>query len=125
MLATNTNPGLIDLGYVDEATKNSIIKNAIALINLSNNESFSYVIMEAWLNRTPIIASSDCAVTRSHCIKSHGGLLTSNEPSFIAALETMQNQSANKELANNGFNYVMTHYSITHVINQFLDTIAL
>ena len=124
-LIPNENPLFIDLGYLSEEEKQASIKDAIALINLSENESFSYVIMEAWLNKTPVIVSEYCPATRAHAIRSNGGCIVFNERSFIEALDKLREPELNAKYAENGLNYVRTNYLIKHVANQFVKALSL
>lgn len=105
-------PGVRDLGYVSEDEKLSLMRGALALCQPSVNESFSIVLMESWLERTPVIVNSQCAVTRYHVHESGGGLSFFDEKSFADALEFLL--SSNKaviEMGEKGRDYVEKNYS--------------
>lgn len=111
----------IDYGYVSEADKKHLLENATALINLSENESFSIVIMEAWLNNTPVIVSGNCKVTKSHAIRANAGLYPENEREFIACLEYMtSHKSEITQMGINGLKYVEENYTHDTVLEKYL-----
>lgn len=66
---------IIDLGYISEGEKQNLLKNCLALVNPSIHESYSLVIMEAWLFQKPVIVHGDCSVTARMVKKSGGGLI--------------------------------------------------
>jgi len=111
----------IDFGFVDEEQKHAIIKNSSALINLSDNESFSIVIMEAWLHGVPIIVSADCDVTRQHCVESGGGFWVNENKTFIEKLQCILNNNEKSiDMGNRGRNYVQQNYNWHKVMASFI-----
>lgn len=112
--------GFLDLGFVSEEDKYLIISQALGLINLSQNESFSLVLMEAWLCEIPVIVHQDGEVTTAHCRKSQGGIPISCSEEFEAALKVLSSQDTGKILAKAGKRYVQSKYSWDGVINSFL-----
>jgi glycosyltransferase involved in cell wall biosynthesis len=68
--------------------------------------------MESWLAGTPVLVHADCAVTRTHCEESGGGLWVREAETFAEALDRLRADSALRaRLAANGGRYVRTHYS--------------
>lgn len=111
----------VDYSYVSEGDKKNLLKNAIALINLSTNESFSIVIMEAWLNKIPIIVHGECPVTTGHAIRANGGLFPGNEDEFIACLKYLSDHRNNADLmGRNGLRYVEENYTYDRVLERYL-----
>lgn len=113
-------PDVIDIGFVSEQEKHDAMAAATVFCQPSNNESFSIVIMEAWLAGTPALVSADCAVTRHHCELGQGGLYFSGYYEFeecVRALE--QNQQLNQALAQNGAAYIRSTYSWDSIIDKF------
>ena len=114
-------PNIIDYGFVSEEEKNYIIKNASCLVNLSNNESFSFVIMEAWLNDVPVIVSGRCDVTKHHVSVSRGGFVIRNAKEYAEAVASIINdKELRKIMAANGAKYTKEHYSWDMVINEII-----
>jgi glycosyltransferase involved in cell wall biosynthesis len=115
----------IDLGFVDEAVKSKVISSSIALINLSQNESFSLVIMEAWLLKVPVIVSKRCEVTKYHCQKSGGGYWVSNNNEFETILNQLVNNSVKgKDMGMKGQEYVKQNYSWNTVLYNLINNIG-
>lgn len=59
-----------DLGVVTEADKVALLDGCRALLQPSENESFSRVIREAWFRAKPVVVHRDClatATTLRHC----------------------------------------------------------
>ncbi len=67
-------PGLIDLGEVSEARKGALLGRCAALFHPSENESYSRVLMEAWLHGRPVAASTHCMATAT-AVADGGGWL--------------------------------------------------
>lgn len=65
--------GVLITGYVDEEMKQSAISGALALINPSQKESLSIVLLESWAQGTPVLVNAYCEVTRAQVLRSGGG----------------------------------------------------
>jgi len=116
--------GVSDFGFVSEEEKLSRMKGARALIQLSRNESFSIVMMEAWLVGTPVIVHADCPVTRDHVVRSGGGLYAGSEEEFSACLKYLMESEQNRDaLAIAGERYVREIYSWPVVTERFLGAL--
>lgn len=111
----------VDLGFVSEARKLDVIKNSMGVINLSENESFSIVIMEAWLCGVPSVVSAKCAVTKSHVSRCNGGLFVSDKDEFCQALRHLEdNEPVRRRLAANGQQYLAREFSFDTVLMRYL-----
>jgi glycosyltransferase involved in cell wall biosynthesis len=111
----------IDFGFVSEATKQHLIKHSKGIINLSENESFSIVIMEGWLLGVPAVVSAKCAVTKNHVRRCNGGLYVANSDEFTLALKYLEdNDTARNMLAANGQQYVSGGFSFDAVLSRYL-----
>jgi len=112
----------IDYGFVDIITKNSLIKKSLGLINLSQNESLSLVIMEAWLNSVPVVVANKCNVTKNLALKANGGLYADNKFEFEIILNYLSsNKNESLMLAKNGFDYIKKRYSIKRILNIYIN----
>lgn len=115
----------LDLGFVPEATKRHVIRGSQGLISLSRNESFSIVIMEAWLLGVPVIVSADCAVTKAHVRRCDGGLYVESSEEFSATLNYLeQHEPVRTQLAANGRKYVSQNFSFDVVLARYLQTFS-
>jgi glycosyltransferase involved in cell wall biosynthesis len=111
---------IIDLGFVPLEDKFDAYAAATLFCMPSTNESFSIVIMEAWLCGTPVLVHADCAVTKDHCIKSNGGLYFSDYDEFEECLKYFLTDPTKRDLiAKNGKEYVIRNYSWETVIRRY------
>lgn len=78
-----------DLGDVSAQERHDAYAAADLFVQPSLHESFSIVLMEAWLQGTPALVHGDCAVTRGFAEASGGGLHFRNFGEFAAALDML------------------------------------
>ena len=110
----------IDFGFVSEAMKQHLIKQSNGVINLSENESFSIVIMEGWLLGVPAVVSARCDVTKNHVRRCNGGLYVANSDEFALALKYLEdNEAGGRLLAANGQQYVAREFSFDAVLSRY------
>jgi glycosyltransferase involved in cell wall biosynthesis len=65
--------GVRDLGYLEPEDKAAAYAAATVVCQPSWNESFSIVLMEAWLAGTPVLVHTRCPVTTHHVRAAEGG----------------------------------------------------
>lgn len=95
----------------DNDTVYSAMAGAVMLIQASRLESFSIVMMEAWLNGRPVLVNGDCAVTRHHVWKCGGGLWFEDYHTFAEALTTLLDSPALRwKMGVNGEDYVRKNW---------------
>ncbi|WP_061232259.1 glycosyltransferase family 4 protein [Leptospira noguchii] len=100
------------LGFVEENTKLNLIENCSCLINSSPLESFSIVLMEAWLKEKPVLVNARSDVLKGHCIRSNGGLFYSDRKSFFATLNFILDHPLESiEMGKNGKKYVEQNFN--------------
>jgi glycosyltransferase involved in cell wall biosynthesis len=78
-----------DLGFITAQTKHDAYAAVDLFVHPSLHESFSIVLMEAWLQGTPALVHADCAVTRRFAEESGGGLTFGDFMSFAQALDQL------------------------------------
>ena len=116
--------GVRDLGFVSEEEKQALMQNALALVQPSTNESFSIVLMEAWLQGAPAIVNGLCPVTRFHAVESGGGLFFENAAEFKAVVEQLRDSAAlRRQLAVCGKRYVEEQYSWPAVTRRMSEAL--
>jgi glycosyltransferase involved in cell wall biosynthesis len=114
--------GVVDLPRLGELEKRAACAGALALCQPSTNESFSIVLMEAWLEGTPVLVNSRCPVTRSHVEAANGGLHFANSREFAGAVCFLRKHRAEAAaLGRQGREYVMHNYSWNQVLSRFED----
>ncbi|MGH7805549.1 MAG: glycosyltransferase family 4 protein, partial [Candidatus Binatia bacterium] len=112
--------GVIDLSRLDEEEKRVACAGALALCQPSVNESFSIVIMEAWLQGTPVLVNAACPVTRRHARESGGGLAFADAAELAALVDHLRaNPDDARTLGRNGRAYVLEQYTWPVVTERF------
>lgn len=120
-----THAAFRDLGYVDESTKAQLYAGALALVQPSENESFSIVAMEGWLSGAPALVNDGCAVTRGHVLRSRGGLAYQGYADFAEAVRWLQAHPVQAQrMGANGRRYVQANYAWPAIAAHFVDTVA-
>jgi glycosyltransferase involved in cell wall biosynthesis len=122
----SSNPEIINLGFVSEQEKADVMSAAIALMQPSLYESFSIVMMESWLQKTPVIVDGRCEVTRNHVEDSGGGYQYTSQDQFDLGLENiLAHQNLRENLGEAGRNYVLKNYSSAAVVKNFLEQLGI
>lgn len=98
-------PHVKQLGYVDTEAKRQLLSDALGLVNLSLNESFSFVLFEAWQNDVPVIVHGDCKVMRDHIETGKGGYACRTLDEYRKALDSFEEPGLRRVLGQNGRNY--------------------
>ena len=112
--------GIWDLGFVPVQDKYNAYAAATVLCQPSLKESFSLVLMEAWVTGTPTLVHANCAVTTDHCVRSNGGLYFGDYLEFEACLELMLSQpELRKALGANGRRYVLGNYRWDIIVERY------
>ena len=109
-----------DLGYLGPEEKLDAYAAATVVCQPSVNESFSIIIMEAWLAGTPVLVHAGCPVTTYHLSRSGGGLAFEDYFEFAEALGLLLDDATlNGKLAAQGRAYVLEEYSWPAVMARF------
>ncbi len=112
--------GIRDLGFVSLQDKYDAYAAATLLCHPSLQESFSLVLMEAWVADTPALVHGDCVVTREHCTRSNGGLYFTTYAEFEACLDLLLGQPRLcSVLGQNGHQYVLEHYRWEIIVDRY------
>lgn len=110
-----------DLGFVTPQDKLDAYAAALALCQPSLLESFSLVMMEAWLGGAPVLVHAGCAVTRDHCLASDGGLFFGDYFEFVESVDLLLADAAlRRRLAENGRAYVLANFTWDRVTDNYL-----
>ena len=92
-----------DLGLVSEEEKEALLRQCVALFQPSENESFSRVLMEAWMHGKPVAAHSRCRATAVAVRRADGGWTAGGEAEWAALFARVDTAPA-AELARCGEN---------------------
>jgi len=115
-------PDIVITGVVDEADKGDIVRHAQVAVSPSALESFSLVVLEAWVDRVAVVVNGTCGPTREHCERSGGGLWFTSYREFEAALERLLGDPAlRRTLGEAGRAYVDRFYRWPVLIGRYAD----
>ena len=91
----NGHKGMVeDLGLVSETEKERLLRECSVLVQPSQNESFSRVIMESWLNGKPVAVHSRCLATAIAVERSRGGWVAETESDWARLFAEIDRMSA-------------------------------
>ncbi len=89
------------------------------------NESFSIVLLQAWLMERPAVVHAECEVTREHCERANGGLWFRSYPEFETICDRLlASPELRAQLGSNGRAYVEREYSWDAVLRRLDDALA-
>jgi len=116
-------PALVPLGFRPEQEKWDALAAATALVMPSPHESFSFVLLEAWAQGTPVLATARSPVLHGHVTRSGGGLLFDRAPGDFAAgvAALLGDEGLRKRLGERGRAYVEARYRWPAITAQYLE----
>ncbi|MGZ3449185.1 MAG: glycosyltransferase family 4 protein [Polyangiales bacterium] len=115
-------PGIVSMGFVDDATRWQLMRRATALVNPSRHESLSLVLLEAWACEVPVIVSSLCDVTVGQCARSGGGFavdFTAPEAAARTIAAKLRETAAMAEMGPLGHAYVSKRYAWSRIVRAY------
>jgi glycosyltransferase involved in cell wall biosynthesis len=114
-----------DLGDVSVQERQDAYAAADVFVHPSVHESFSIVLMEAWLQGTPALVHADCAVTRQAAEASGGGLAFRNFGEFAAALDMLlANAQLRADMGRRGRAFVLATCDWADVARRTVEAIV-
>jgi glycosyltransferase involved in cell wall biosynthesis len=114
---------IIHLGFVEEKEKWAAMAACDWLVNPSQYESLSIVLLEAWMAGRPCLVNAASAVLVDHCQHSHGGLWYHTYEEWIHILTTIDEATKNA-LGSQGQQYVLKNYSWDRIEHEYLTSIG-
>ncbi|MBY0279176.1 glycosyltransferase family 4 protein [Candidatus Binatia bacterium] len=100
-------------GFVDDAEKLRLMRDALALVHLSPYESLGIVALEAMSMRTPVLVHADSAVMVEHCRRSGAGLWLRDACELAAAIGRLRSDAELRHaMGERGRRYVEREYSL-------------
>ena len=110
---------LRNLGFIPEQDKVDAYSACSAFVLPSTQESFSIVMMEAWLQGKPVIANAACNVAREHIFTCGGGILYGSADEFSAAVRKLaENPALSQEMGRKGREYVLSNFSWDRIMER-------
>jgi glycosyltransferase involved in cell wall biosynthesis len=102
---------VVELGYVSEEDKRAVYAGALALVNPSEMESLSIVLMEAWREGTPAVVAAGSEVMRDHVARSGGGMTFADHDELRAAVARLMDDPGERErMGARGRAYALEEY---------------
>lgn len=109
-------------GFVDEAEKLRLMREALALVHLSPYESLGIVLLEAMASRTPVLVHADCEVMVEHCRRSGAGLWLRDGAELVTAVRRLLGDPGLRALlGDRGRRYVEREFSMSAFEQRVLD----
>ena len=116
---------IIYTGFVDEHEKTSLIRGAELVINPSDRESLSLLLLETMYLGRPLLVNGKSEVLRQHCIASdYAAEYYDSKNDFLSKLDIILNkESQADQRAKKAKDYVAKHYSWEIVQDRFTKII--
>lgn len=115
---------IIFAGFVSEEEKRALIQNAEFMVLPSKTESLSFVILESFMQKKPVIVNGYSPVLVGQCRRSNAGLYYTNYAEFEAEMEyLLSNPDICRKLGENGEKFVAENYNWNVVIDNIKSLI--
>ena len=125
-LSLPEHPDLVSLGLLADQDLRDAYTAATILCQPSLMESFSLVLLEAWLAGTPALVHGHCPVTRHHLSLSSGGLYFTSASEFAGATDWLLDHPWERaQMAAQGRTYVEQGYNWQAILARFRQAVAL
>jgi len=113
--------GVVDLGLVKEKEKDALLSDCLALFQPSRNESYSRVIMEAWLHGKPVASHRECLATATAVERARGGWLAGTETEWADMFSSIDslNERMLAEFGENGRDFARENAVWDKVIDRY------
>lgn len=124
-LSVPDHPGVLPLGFLERRDLCDAYAAATIFCQPSLVESYSIVLMEAWLAGTPVLVHGQCPVTRHHALRSRGGLYFTSAAEFAGALDWfLDHPQKRQRMAALGRTYVQREFSWSTALQRFRDAVS-
>lgn len=111
-----------DLGFVPVQDKYDAYGAALTLCQPSKHESFSFVIMESWLCRRPVLVHKDCDVTKHFAVTSQGGFYFDNYFEFEGQVNYyIEHPDTAQGMGENGRKFVLENFDWDIVTRKYIQ----
>lgn len=125
VLGVKPEPGILPLGFVDDAEKDAALAAADIFVMPSAFESFSISSLEAWQRGVPVVANTRSEVVTDHVRASQGGLYYRGPAELSACVARLLDQpELRRRLGRNGQRYVGANYDWARVDAAYDRAIA-
>ena len=124
-LSLPDHPDLRPLGFLPQQDLYDAYAAATVFCQPSLLESFSIVLMEAWLAGRPVLVHGHCAVTCHHVLQSNGGLYYTSPAEFCSALGyILDHPQHGQRMGAQGQAYVHREFNWPATLGRFREALA-
>lgn len=106
------------LGRQPREVVRGALLSCVALVNMSDSESFGIVLLEAWMAGKPVIANEECAAFHDMAVDGINALLVNAAGLKPALLRLLQEPELRMKLASEGAQQLQ-HYHWSEIARQF------
>ncbi len=115
---------IIYTGFVSESEKTSLIENSIFVVNPSENESLSLLLLEAMSLGKTALVNGRSEVMKQHCIHSDGAVsYYMSKKDFHRQLDELLNSEGTTQVNMKAIDYVNKNYSWDIILGKFCEII--
>jgi glycosyltransferase involved in cell wall biosynthesis len=120
-------PQVIDAGLISNEKKEALLGHCAALVQPSQNESFSRVMMEAWLHGKPVAVHRRCDATAIPVKKAEGGWLADSEEEWASLFVELDRAPGLRlrQLGENGRRYAAVAADWEMIMDRYEAALAL
>lgn len=112
-------PEIIFTDAVNDAEKAAIVRHATVMVNPSQMESLSLLLLEALANDVPMLVNGKCEVMKDHCRLSGAALWYDNSRDFVNKLHRLLSDEALRaEMRGKGPTYIRQYYDWETIIGK-------
>lgn len=121
-LSKSVHGDVYDLGFVPIQDKYDAYGAALTLCQPSKHESFSFVIMESWLCKRPVLVHKGCDVTKHFAVTSQGGFYFDNYFEFEGQVNYyIEHPDTASQMGENGRKFVLENFDWDIVTRKYID----
>lgn len=114
-----------DVGFLSEQEKSDAFAACDVFVHAGTQESFAFVLMEAWLQGRPALVNRACAVTSDAVSEAQAGMHFADFGEFAAALDLLlANPQLANELGQAGRAYVTSQCQWSDVAQRVLAAVT-
>lgn len=115
-------PDVVLAGAQPEEVKWGALAACEALVAPSVQESFSLVVLEAWLAGRPVLVNDRCGPTVEHCRRSGGGIWFHDYAELETGLDLLLADPARRDrLAHRGAAYAREQFAWPRILDRYED----
>lgn len=111
--------GIVDLGYVSDDAKWTLLTHALALVQPSRNESYSRAIFESWLVGRPVVVHGACLATSTAVRDADGGWVAESAAEWEAAFARIDGDDQLRAFGERGRDYAKQYAAWDGVFERF------